>query len=386
MLSLERIKKYSDLICHYVIYYRREYGLNKKILVSLDKGTEQLGKEIANGLSSLDIDFEYTKPDDKLSLLNSKTSKEQDDFLETSSKLISDYDTYIKIVTSNGMLHDDRLSTEFKNKIAANNRTILNKLEKLEENKKYLFLRSYLFTELSEIFYKQSIDVLDQTLSDALFLDFENPLKEIERRRKIVLETLRKLNKLEIKELLISSPKGKLKIGIDPKSVWLKSNLRNFPSYEIFISPSYLSTEGSYLFNIPTFYKKNKIENTFLKFTKGMVTDFDSQEHKSSLSEIVSIIGGNYVGEIGITDKRFSPINKVSGCLMFDENISGDYGNFHIALGNSYSRSFSNKNEKNNGNKSNIHVDFINTNEFTINAVLSSGKNIVLFKNGQFEL
>jgi aminopeptidase len=66
----------------------------------------------------------------------------------------------------------------------------------------------------------------------------------------------------------------------------------------------------------------------------------------------------------------------------------------HIALGNSYSDSFSGNLEtldkslkKELGfNESSIHWDIVNTEEKTVTAFLKSGREKIIYKNGEFKL
>ena len=39
------------------------------------------------------------------------------------------------------------------------------------------------------------------------------------------------------------------------------------------------------------------------------------------------------VGEFSLTDKRHSRITKFMATTLFDENMGGEFGNTHIALG-----------------------------------------------------
>ena len=46
------------------------------------------------------------------------------------------------------------------------------------------------------------------------------------------------------------------------------------------------------------------------------------------------------VGEFSLTDRRHSRITKFMATTLFDENMGGEFGNTHIALGNAYKDSF----------------------------------------------
>jgi aminopeptidase len=102
--------------------------------------------------------------------------------------------------------------------------------------------------------------------------------------------------------------------------------------------------------------------------------------------------GAGRIGEFSLTDKRFSKINRFMANTLFDENYGGKHGNCHIALGSSYSNSFSgNPSRLTNAmktrlgfNDSALHWDIVNTENKQVTATLSSGKKIILYENGRF--
>ena len=102
--------------------------------------------------------------------------------------------------------------------------------------------------------------------------------------------------------------------------------------------------------------------------------------------------GANKLGEFSLTDKRFSKINKFMANTLFDENYGGKFGNCHIALGSSYSDTFSGDpskltkamKKKLGFNDSALHWDIVNTGKKTVTARLTTGKNVVIYEDGQF--
>ena len=77
---------------------------------------------------------------------------------------------------------------------------------------------------------------------------------------------------------------------------------------------------------------------------------------------------------------------------LFDENFGGKYGNCHIALGSSYTDTYSGDLSEMTGalkkklgfNDSALHWDLVNTENKTITAHLTSGKKIVIYEKGIF--
>ncbi|MRR08467.1 MAG: aminopeptidase, partial [Deltaproteobacteria bacterium] len=103
--------------------------------------------------------------------------------------------------------------------------------------------------------------------------------------------------------------------------------------------------------------------------------------------------GASRVGEFSLTDKRFSLIDRFMADTLFDENFGGSDGNCHLALGSSYSDTFSGnparltKEMKNRlgFNDSALHWDLVNTEEKTVTAHLENGREIVIYEKGVFQ-
>jgi aminopeptidase len=78
---------------------------------------------------------------------------------------------------------------------------------------------------------------------------------------------------------------------------------------------------------------------------------------------------------------------------LYDENYGGRYGNCHLALGSSYSNTYSGdlsrltkERKKNLGfNDSALHWDLVNTEEKRVTATLRSGERVILYENGMFK-
>jgi aminopeptidase len=102
--------------------------------------------------------------------------------------------------------------------------------------------------------------------------------------------------------------------------------------------------------------------------------------------------GADKVGEFSLTDKRFSRINRFMANTLYDENYGGRHGNCHIALGSSYSNTYSGDarklsqslKQKLGFNESALHWDLVNTEKKRVTAHLKSGEALVIYENGCF--
>jgi len=101
----------------------------------------------------------------------------------------------------------------------------------------------------------------------------------------------------------------------------------------------------------------------------------------------------NKVGEYSLTDKRHSRITKFMATTLFDENIGGEFGNTHIALGNAYKDTFtgdiskvSEQEWKDMGYNScpRVHTDIVSTANRTVTATLPDNSEKIIYKDGMF--
>lgn len=224
------------------------------------------------------------------------------------------------------------------------------------------------------------------------YLDHSNPIKKWQETFDTV-ETIRtKLNKLEITELRVIAKDTDLRIGLDKNRKWLGGSGRNIPSFEIFISPNCTKTEGHISFTEPLFRYGNLIKGVKLEFKKGKVIKSSAKLGEKLLKEMIKTKGADMVGEFSLTDKRFSRISKFMGETLFDENVGGNFGNTHIALGMAYKDSYSGdiskvKNEmwvKMGFNDSSVHTDIVATSDRVVIATLEEGRELVIYEKGQF--
>ena len=79
---------------------------------------------------------------------------------------------------------------------------------------------------------------------------------------------------------------------------------------------------------------------------------------------------------------------------LFDENFGGPHGNCHVALGSSYSDTFSGDpatltettKAELGFNDSALHWDLVNTENKRVTAKLTGGESLVIYEDGQFKI
>lgn len=201
------------------------------------------------------------------------------------------------------------------------------------------------------------------------------------------------LNAMDVKEYHIESKNIDLLITPGKDRKWIGISGHNIPSFELFLSPDWRGTRGVYYADQPSYRSGNYVRGVRLEFKKGAVVDATALEGEPFLrSQLAMDQGADKIGEFSLTDRRFSRINRFMANTLFDENFGGKFGNCHVALGSSYSDSFSgdparltSSAKKRLGfNDSALHWDLVNTEKKRVTARLASGQEITIYENGVF--
>jgi len=184
----------------------------------------------------------------------------------------------------------------------------------------------------------------------------------------------------------------KIKIGANRK--WVGGSGHNIPSFEVFTSPDFRDVNGFIKFNQPLYYSGNVICDIELKFENGTVVEYNASKNKHVLDEMLSHKGATEIGEFSLTDSRFSRITKFMANTLYDENVGGEFGNTHVAVGNSYKNCFKGDYKSKTQeqwlelgyNDSDIHTDIVSTEDRTVTATLQDGSELVIYRDGKFTL
>ncbi|MPM69773.1 Aminopeptidase PepS [bioreactor metagenome] len=228
----------------------------------------------------------------------------------------------------------------------------------------------------------------------ACYLKSSNPIKKWQNIQKKSDQIRKKLNKLEIVSVNVKSKNTDLNILIGEKRQWLGGSGRNIPSFEIFTSPDWRGTNGYIFCDQPLYRHGNIVKDIKLVFKNGVVVESSAKSGEKVLKELIKVENSDKIGEFSLTDRRFSKINKFMAETLYDENFGGEYGNTHIAIGAAYRDTYngnikkmSDKDFANLGfNDSAVHTDVISTENRVVTATLKSGKKIILYQDGQFQI
>jgi aminopeptidase len=149
------------------------------------------------------------------------------------------------------------------------------------------------------------------------------------------------LNSMKVIRYIIESEHVDLKVTPGLKRKWVGISGHNIPSFELFLSPDWRGTEGTFYADQPTYRSGNYVKGIYLFFKAGSVERASAEQGEEFLKKQIAMDNGaNKLGEFSLTDKRFSKISTFMANTLYDENYGGKSGNCHVALGASYSDTF----------------------------------------------
>jgi len=227
----------------------------------------------------------------------------------------------------------------------------------------------------------------------ACFLNRTSPLDQWDKIFNDAIKIKKWLNAMQVDAYHVEAENMDLIVTPGENRKWIGLSGHNIPSFELFLSPDWRGTQGVYYADQPSYRSGNYVREVRLEFKKGVVVDATAREGERFLkSQLEMDPGAGKAGEFSLTDRRFSRINRFMANTLFDENYGGRYGNCHLALGSSYSDSYTDNpgrltpaaKKKLGFNDSALHWDLVNTERKRVSARLASGEKIVIYENGVF--
>lgn len=227
----------------------------------------------------------------------------------------------------------------------------------------------------------------------ACYLDRKDPVGKWEAIRQEATAIKRWLGGLKTLFFHVESENCDLKITPGEQRKWAGVSGHNIPSFELFVSPDWRGTEGTYHANLPSYRSGNYVTGVRLTFVKGVAIKISAETGEAfTIQQLRMDRGAARIGEFSLTDKRFSRIDRFMADTLFDENFGGKHGNCHIAVGASYTDTYTGNpvamtralKQQMGFNDSALHWDLVNTENKTVTAHLSTGERIVVYENGRF--
>lgn len=174
---------------------------------------------------------------------------------------------------------------------------------------------------------------------------------------------------------------------LDPRGILFNPNI---PTEECFTMPHKYGVNGKVVGTKPLLYQGKLIEDFWIEFKDGKVSNYDAKKNKDALDNLVNFDEGSCrLGEIALISYD-SPISN-SGILfyntLFDENAS-----CHMALGRAYVINVvggddmsTEQKDKVGCNHSMAHSDFMfGSSDLSVIGITKDGKEVTVFKDGNF--
>lgn len=227
----------------------------------------------------------------------------------------------------------------------------------------------------------------------ACWLHRRNPISHWNEIYKDAQQVKKWLNRMSVKHYRVESKNVDLVVTPGEQRRWIGISGHNIPSFELFLSPDWRGTSGLYYADQPSYRSGNLVTDVRLEFQKGSAVTITAAKGEAFVRKQMGIDNGaNKLGEFSLTDKRFSKINRFMANTLYDENYGGRNGNCHVAVGASYSDTYSGKpseltkarKKKLGFNDSALHWDLVNTEKKRVTACLKTGRSITIYENGQF--
>ena len=253
------------------------------------------------------------------------------------------------------------------------------------------------FPGLSEA---EGMEKLWETIFAVTRVNTPDPVKAWSDHDENIRSHIRYLNDAAFEKLLYRGPGTDLEVYLVDGHIWHggSSDYRgtrffaNIPTEEVFTMPHADRVNGTVKATMPLSLRGNIIDNFRFTFTDGRVVDFDAEQGKDVLSDLMDMDeGAKRLGEAALV-AHHSPISD-TGLLykstLFDENAS-----CHFALGAALHENLAgaagrpeDENRNLGMNNSLIHIDFmIGSEELEVTGVKKDGTKITILKNGDWAI
>lgn len=398
VLSKIQLEKYADtLIWGLTTARRAAFKKYDNVLLRCDLEARELGEivyrklvqrkfnVIFNFLQSpaLERDF-YQFSDDKQRAFLPSWDKE----------LYNNLNGYIFIHAPASLTHLKGIDTKRQSQVALARKPLFRIRDEREEKGKFSWtLCTYPTGELAKQ-ARLSVKEYAAQIAKACYLNEPNPAKKWGQIYKDTLQIKKWISGLGIDTIRTESKSMDLEVKLGEQRKFLGVSGHNIPSFEIFTSPDWRGTRGHYFANLPAFRGGNYMEEISLEFKEGRAVKISAKKGEDYVKKIMATDkGASQLGEYSLTDRRFSRINKFMADTLFDENHGGKHGNCHVAIGNSYSDTYTGNVAKLDKakkaalgyNDSAVHWDLINTEDKKVTATLKTGKKVTIYEKGQFK-
>lgn len=232
-----------------------------------------------------------------------------------------------------------------------------------------------------------------QRLARACLLFEPEPVNRWKRVKKELADIAKWLEAMKPEALHIEGEHVDLTLSPGAKRRFVGASGRNMPGFELYLAPDWRTVNGVYYADQPSIRWGRLVSGSRLEFHNGVAVGATAERGGTFLNgRLASDPGARRVGEFSLTDRRISRVERFMAHTLLDENLGGDTGNCHIALGGSSALSFAGppqeltpeREEELGFNASSLHWDLVNTEQKRVSAILPGGGRRTVYENGQF--
>jgi len=238
-----------------------------------------------------------------------------------------------------------------------------------------------------------SMEEYAERLARACLLLTPDPVAEWKRTRKTLGEIAKWLDSLQASRFHMEGEGLDLTLAPGDKRRFVGVTGRNVPGFELYLAPDWRTVQGVYFADQPSIRWGHVVSGVRLEFHDGIAVQTWAERGNQFLAgRLMSDGGARRVGEFSLTDTRYSKVERFMAHTLLDENLGGEFGNCHIALGGAAAASFTGpaqeltpEHEAELGfNASAMHWDLVNTGPKRVTATLPGGQTRAIYENGQF--
>lgn len=246
----------------------------------------------------------------------------------------------------------------------------------------------------------EAVEKLWNAILKTVRADDDDPIQAWENHKASLKKRMDFLNSYTFRYLYYKNKLGTdLKVELPENHIWLGGSeytpegiefIANIPTEEVFTLPKKTGVNGTVVSSKPLNYNGNLIDKFSLTFENGRIVKYTAEKGFDVLRDLIETDdGSHYLGEVALVpyDSPISKLNFLFYNTLFDENAS-----CHLAIGKAYPVCIKNgenlKKEELDSlgvNDSLVHEDFmIGTDDLEIIGVTGDGKQIPIFKDGNF--
>ncbi|MEI7760444.1 MAG: aminopeptidase [Thermoleophilia bacterium] len=225
-------------------------------------------------------------------------------------------------------------------------------------------------------------------------LDTEDPVVAWNERFAAISQSAAALTARRFDAIRLHGPGTDLTVGLFASSRWQAAGFStvdglhhfpNIPSEETFTTPDPLRVDGHVSSTMPLELYGSIVSGIRIEFEAGRAVKINADANADTLrSACAKDDGGTRLGELALVDGlgRIGPLETVFFDTLLDENAAS-----HIALGSAFEEGVGDETDKQQANRSQIHIDFmIGSPSVAVDGVTRDGEHVPLLRNGTWQI